>query len=144
MVSNRCNFIHQMPSRCDKTLTHTNFKFFTADSSPMLIEIIFTAHTLHMANVQFCKLIIMLSFQNWHCIPIKKQSMLHTEPAKKSQKNQETTSSFASCRQCLMTRAAELPLTILSTCRRWTRGRWGHLWFFVRANCQQNDWDCHL
>lgn len=144
MVSNLCNFIHQMSSRCDKTSTRTNFKFFTADSSPILIKIIFTAHTLHMANAQFCKLIIMLPFQDWHCILIKKQSMLHTEPAKKSQKNQETTSSFPSCRQCLMTRAVELPLSILSTSRRWKRGRWGHLWFSVRANHQQNDWDCHL
>lgn len=92
MVSNLCNFIHQMPSRCDKTLTQTNFKFFTASSSPMLTKIIFTAHTLPMANVQFSKLIIMMRFQNWHCIPIKKQTMLHSEPPKKSQKNQETTS----------------------------------------------------
>lgn len=26
--SNLCNFIHQMPSRCDKTLTQTNFEVF--------------------------------------------------------------------------------------------------------------------
>lgn len=123
MVSNLCNFIHQMPSRCDKTLTQTNFKFFTADSSPMLIKIIFTAHTLHMANVQFCKLIIMLPFQDWHCIPVKKQSMQHTEPAKKSQKNQETTSSFPHCRQCLMTRTVELPLSVLGTSIGWKRGK---------------------
>lgn len=34
-----------MPSRCDKILTQTNFKVFTADSSPMLIKI-FTAHNI--------------------------------------------------------------------------------------------------
>lgn len=80
-----------MPSRCDKILTQTIFKIFAADSSPMLIKIIFTAHNITPANVHFSKLIIMLPFQNWHCLPIKKQTAVHSTSKKKKnlQNNQK-------------------------------------------------------
>lgn len=117
MVSNLCNFIHQMPSRCDKILTQTIFKIFAADSSPMLIKIIFTAHNITPANVHFSKLIIMLPFQNWHCLPIKKQTAVHSTSKKKktSKITKKNTLLFPSCRQCLITRAVNLSWSILDT-----------------------------